>query len=403
MLRRFGTLSRKKRISAKSLPYVIITLLLIGIVLSSIVLMVSYFYKITSEFENQNSLIDKAKSIRNFCNSKLGSEGHIQNSFNDIDAIENVAISKGNWGVLDRVQFKTWSKNDTIKETLFLGENRDRKISLYIPNIKKQLKLGGKTIIEGDVCFPMNTYGELYIPQKSNDIKIKGRVYSSLDRLPTVRDFLIEKNVEPIDLGSFNKVYSNSFFSSTKKIIVENGVLEDLKINGNVIIESRQKLIIKKNVELRDVIVLAPEVVIENGFVGNIQVLATKKIKLEENAKLNFPSVLYLKSEKEGEIIVEDESYVLGAIIGVSEENKTNITINKNVKIVGDLFCTGRLSFKGEMFGEVRVNQLYYRTNESEYGNAAFDLKIFNLPSFTSQLRLFEEKRNTYRILKCIK
>ncbi|CAM1359212.1 hypothetical protein [Tenacibaculum xiamenense] len=403
MLKRFGILSEKRKVSAKSLPYVIITLLLVGIVLSSIVLMVSYFYKITNELESQDSLIDNAKSIRNFCSSNFGNENIFQSTFGELDGMKNVVVRKSKWGLIDKVHFKTWVKNDTLKETLFLGERRSKNISLYIPNNSKQLKLGGKTIIEGDAYFPMSTFGELYIPQKINDITIKGEINKSSDHLPKVEDFFIEKNVEPIDLFDFNMEYSNSFFSPTKKISIEKGVLENIKINGNVIIESQQKLIIKRSAKLRDVIIIAPEVLIEGGFTGNIQLLATKSIKLEENVMLEFPSVLYLKGKKEGEILIEDKSLVLGAVVAVSDQNKVEVTINKNTKIMGDIFCMGNLMVHGQMYGEVMANDLCFRTNESEYENAALDLQIFNLPSFACHLNLFEKKKSTYKVIKCIK
>ena len=401
MWKRFGILLKKRKTSAKSLPYVILTLILVGIVLSSIVLMVSYFYRITNVFENQNSLIDKAKSIRNFCIANDQIQSGLQKSYED-NFFEKTIIKKNNWGILDKVQFKVWNKNDTLSETLFIGEKRSENRSLYISNNNKQLKLGGKTVIQGNIYVPMKNFDEFYIPQKKNDIKIAGNVKQSSERLPKIKDFSIAENFEPVDLGNLSNGYSNHFFSTVKKVVLHDGVLENLKIEGNVIVESFQKLVIKGNTVLKDVIIVAPEVIIENNFTGTIQILSTKKITVKKNVTLKFPSVLYVKSKKEGAITIDEESIVLGAIIGVSQENKSEINIKENTKIVGDLYCTGNLTFKGEMFGSIVANELYFDTNESEYRNAALDLKIFDLPEFTPQLSLFEDLKTTPRILKCI-
>lgn len=403
MLRRFGILSRKRKVKAKSLSYVVITLLLVSIVLATIVLMVTYFYKIANEFENQNYLIEKSKSTRNFCKSDFVNDDVFLNKYSNISFLEKVAVRKSYWGVLEKIQFKVWNTKDTLKETLFLGEKRGEAISLYISDNNKQLKLGGKTMIQENIYIPNGTYGELYIPKTLNQISISKLVNKSKNKLPDVNDFFLPKSCELIDLESVREGFSNSFFSPTKKIIVNGGVLEGIKIEGNVVIESPRKLLIRSNTRLLDLLIVAPEIIFENGFSGNVQVLASKLIKLERNVTLNYPSVLYLKNDRQGSISIESGSSVLGAVISLSEKKQSDIIMEENTKVVGDLYSQGKLFFKGKMFGEMMAHELYFHTNESEHRNAATDLKIYKLPNFTHQLKLFKGKKSSSRILKCIK
>ena len=399
MLNRSGTLSIRRKIKAKSLPYIIIFLLLAGSVMAATILLVSYFLRLSNQLESENLLIDNARSVRNLCRSKRD----IGLSYENIKEIENAVVKKNSWGVLDMIQFKVWNQKDTLKETLFLGEKGDRDISLYIAKSSKKLKLGGNILIEGDAYLPMGTYDELNIFQKINSIKFRGKINESLELLPNIRKFFIERKFKTISIEGGKTECYNSFFSETKKIIVDNGVLEGIKLKGNIIVESPKKLTIKKGVELSNVIIIAPEVTIEDGFVGEIQVLASKKIKLGVNVKLNFPSVLYLNSNEEGVIRIEEKSTVMGAVIGFTSNGSCDIDIKEKTKIVGDLYCKGSLLFKGIMHGSMQVNEFYYNTSESKYKNASYNLQIFKLPSFAPQITIFNDKKASSQILKCIK
>ncbi|WBX75090.1 hypothetical protein PG911_10515 [Tenacibaculum ovolyticum] len=393
---------KKKKIQSSSLSYSLLIITVIGVFLFTLIMVVSFSNRIFSKLEIENELIDRAESTLNYVLSNYNMFDKHDKKIN-IKGIGHSLVRKNKWGALKMLQYQVVFKNDTIKETLFIEDTLRDSISLVLVKNNKHFFLGGKCSIEGDIKVPNEEIKELNLSGYTNRLTHRGSVGKALNKLPIINNFYLDDDVINLDEEKAYEESYNSFFNKPKKIIFTSKKgISGLSLSGNYILESQQEIFIKKNNKLNDVIIKSPIVRIEEGFKGVIQVLATKKVVIEKNVILKYPSVIYVSGKKnEVEIKVGENSEIIGLVVAISNNYKENkVLISKNSIIAGSLYCSGEVEFKGEMYGTIYAHEFYLNTGESEYQNALLNFNLYLLPEFFQKISIIDSGDNVCKIIK---
>ena len=189
-------------------------------------------------------------------------------------------------------------------------------------------------------------------------------------------------------------------FDKKTKVIEVGGILENIRLKGNIIVRSKDTLSIMPSAHFEDIIIDAPKVVFVVGTEGNAQIFSTHEIILEKDVKLKYPSVLVVNSDEQSttqkKINIGEKSLVEGAILlfgnGIIDESKNRLVLEKESEVTGDIYCDGISSIYGSIRGSVFTSSFLHKTENTEYSNLIFNGKIINddLPNNFFQVSLLE-------------
>ncbi|GGX27306.1 hypothetical protein GCM10007384_30830 [Aquimarina muelleri] len=339
-----------------------------------------------------------------------------------IDLFDNGIVSLGSikpWGFYDVLTTKSIFKKDTIIQVALIGQKRNKDtIALYLTDNNKALFMVEKAKITGDVFLPKAGIKAGYITASSyrKDNFLLGSKKNSRTKLPNMNTSVFTYEPDEAVRVTFEDItstsmYYNSYANKTIVIEVDEITIRNKKLSGNIILESRDSIYIKKNNEFEDIIIKAPKVVFEKGFKGNVQVIAEDIVELEENVVLMYPSGIMMseKRSNEKEVILKKDSKILGAIVVYDKDNNVDkkITIDEKAEVVGTVFCNGKVQLKGTVFGTVYTNNFYLKTEGSIYDNYIMNgiIDRKSLPDFFIGISLFQtqvEQLETYAIIKSI-
>ena len=399
----------KAHYKASSLSNAIFLCLIISIVCGSLVLISHYQNVLNDKLEMSNHLISRNDSAFNHYMNNLETLAFNEETSLDVfdDGIYSFAEKK-NWGFYDILIIKTIFKNDTISKIALVGEkkNDNDNLVLYATDYDKPLKLSGKTTIYGNQKVPNGKTEQAYINnQIGNDVVIRGKQRKSEDRLPKI-DKTINMNIgnyEVVSIGSIEEdVFINGFEKETK-VVDLNGVanLGDVTYKGNLILTSKRPIEIEATAILNDVLLIAPKVTIDSGFMGNIQIMAKEEVVVNEKAMLMYPSSIYVKNDIDSvSVNIKKGSKLAGGIVidGNTYQGalRRKLTIGKEATVIGDVYCYGNTQVEGEIIGSIHSDRFFLKTKSSSYENVILNAIINrdSLPKDFVGLPLFENKGN---------
>jgi cytoskeletal protein CcmA (bactofilin family) len=261
--------------------------------------------------------------------------------------------------------------------------------ALYLQDTYKPLAVAGTTQIKGLAILPEqgirsgNIAGNSYYGTEL----VYGKTEKSTTQLPTLKcdykpiiDFYLNtyqpvKEDAYIELGS-KKIIQNSFKEPLKGFYSKQPItLDNTTIQGNIIIRSDVKITVRNTAILKDIIIAAPVIEIQDGTHGNFQAFAGKSINMGKGCILNYPSALVLQKAEDistdnnplyNKISIGENSVVKVSIcyFGPKEENyKVNIFMAPMSCIKGEIYCQGNLELRGNVAGTVYTKQ--FVTNEA--------------------------------------
>ncbi|MFD1602342.1 hypothetical protein ACFSJW_22075 [Flavobacterium artemisiae] len=364
------------------------------------------YYNLQEELYIQN------QSVLNFA---LGNKMVISEIEKDEKSgIESSYITKS-YGLLSLVLSKSFIGNDTVAAVHFTGAKTIDKNAVYLSNFSKSLIYSGRVKLVGDNFLP-NTFIETsYINNAVNNLIIEGKNTLSEPKLPELnpafKKVFSSLKAQKTKLSEVEKpldsIYFNSFFNDTKEIEIKS-TLSNIIIKGNFLLTSQDSIRVRKGAVLEDVILIAPKITFEEGFEGTVQAFAFKGIELEDKVTLNYPSVICVLNEstQEAKIKIKKESFINGAIVlaGNSDTyiNKNSIEIDEKSVIYGDIYCSGKLMLKSNVYGSVYTNRFFFKTMASSYDNLISEIEINTAkrPNYYVSIPLFNSQNTVYGIIK---
>ena len=327
---------------------------------------------------------------------------------NVLDVFENQKITThlSHWGIFEKAFVESKQGNKKFIKCCLMGSSMatENRPALYLRETFKPLAVVGATHIEGNAYLPEQglTTGSIAGHSYYGSELIFGLAKKSTDSLPKLKyDYKAElnyylKEFVPVADKDFIPVHSkanltNSFKDPVKGYVSEGPiVLADITLTGNIVIRSAQKITIRKTALLKDIIISAPVIIIEDGANGNFQAIASETIKVGKNCQLQYPSALILSYDGvqtgdandlfSNKIVIDSGSIVRGTVyyLGVLADSdyKANVYISNDTAIKGEIYCQGNLELRGKVEGTVYTNQFITNEGGTIYVNHLYDAAI---------------------------
>ncbi|UJH68667.1 hypothetical protein [Allomuricauda sp. SCSIO 65647] len=391
-----------KKIRAGALQFVLFIGAIVAILLLSFVL-VSYshnlFLKKTDVWVEVIQAADSGleRSFDQDMNAGATFEVPVMN-----DSGISVSVEKEYWGVLEIRKVKSEKGKMGFEKWAFVGHADEKRYALYLQDHQRPLVLAGNTKITGTAFLPEkgvkmgNIYGNSYYAPKL----IYGEKRQSQASLPVFDPEIreqIEKLTSPIVVPKGEEiilkkgmVHKHSFKKPTQIIKGTHIQLEQVALSGNIMVWASDKIMVGALSKLHDVLLVAPHIEIEKGFLGNLQALASESITVGEGCQLGYPTVLWVHQEIMGDppqndihpnIMVDSYAHVRGVVIfqskgGEANRFKPHVKIDENAKVVGEVYCSENLELKGSVHGSVTTGGFVALENGNSYQNHLYNGSI---------------------------
>lgn len=311
------------------------------------------------------------------------------------------------WGVFEKVISISKIKNNTIKKVAIIGgvQSKKDRLALYLQDNNKPLVLVKDTKINGLVYLPRQGvkpgtisgefyYGSKLIYGESRIAQNLPQFFSEYNKQFTDIEHIISnaKEGQFLDIKD-SETYKNSFFEPTKFMFSSSEIyLGNLSLIGNIIVQSKTKIVVDPSCVLKDVILIAPEIEIQNNVKGNFQVIASKNIVIGEHVELDYPSALVINkkqllqtdktdiSEEQSKITVNSNTIVKGMIVYIDasaiDNFKVQVELKDKASLFGEIYCNKNLELKGTVFGSVFTNNFIAKQSGSIYQNHIYNGSI---------------------------
>jgi cytoskeletal protein CcmA (bactofilin family) len=388
------------KLKAGALQYALVISVIIAIIIFAFISLIYLQQRMTIKHQFAKEAIANAQLGFDYLKQK-NIEYNKEISLDFLDNAEaTTTITKKHWGIFDLAIISSKVKNETFQKIGLLGTQNLKRDALYLQDNNQSLVLVGNTKITGTVSVPKqgvksgNISGTSYY---GNQL-IYGNRKTSTSSLPKI------KNIEYV--RSFSKNYREGAFENfeleddlklhqsfaEKTLIYEDNnsiILANVSLSGNIIVVSKTAITIKPSAKLEDVILMAPKISIESNTKCNFQAIASKSIDVKTNCNLKYPTALILLDREKAtttsnqqkreshQINIVKSSVVKGMIVYHSEDKTTNyesqISIEENSKITGEIYCTKNLEMLGSVFGSVYTNNFIVKKAGGIYSNHLYN------------------------------
>lgn len=399
-----------KRLKAGALQLTLGIIVVIALLLASFLLL----FHTNKQFSNQSKLIKETIE-----NANKGIEYTLIHDINTLDTTtvhlndddyKSLKIHKDYWGIFEKVTAVSNIKNNRFIKHALVGASQPKqdRLALYVEDNNKPLVLVGDTNIEGVAYLPRqgvktgNIAGHSYYGSQL----IYGTTRTS-NRLPKIllepinsfnsTTFGIEEE-QFIDISKV-RIHKNSFLNPEKIIYSNTDIfLSQIRLTGHIKVVSKTRIIVDPSADLKDVVLVAPEIEIKSYTKGTFQAIVTKKVIIGEYCNLNYPSALILKEKKQfnanaqqinqedHQIIIGNNSYIKGVVGLIGEKTPNNyrvqMIIEEKATVEGDVYCNMNIELKGTVFGNVFASNFVANQAGSIYQNHIYNgtINISQLP-----------------------
>lgn len=411
---------RIKKIRAGALQFVLFIGTVIAVLLMTFVLLHhshSFFDKKSS---NTVEVIKKADlGLQYAIQQEMAVNDSVQLNLELEDEIKVSAI-KSHWGVFEKYTTVSQFKKTKFVKTALVGGGVENDFpALYLKDNNRPMIIAGKSKITGNAYLPKQgirpgTIGGRFYQFAST---LYGNSKNSSSTLPPLHPGL-ENHLKRLlneEVGGFgqntvrfsrNLKHANSFESPTQYIHDDVLRLSGVDLRGNIIVKATQQIIISADCTLKDIVLVAPKITIENGFRGTLQAIASRKIQAGKRVILDYPSALVVergnatnpKDHREANISIEEGATVKG-IVAYFENSEEGIyfpqiAVAENASVLGEIYCEKNLELKGDVIGNVTTDAFMAMENGSVYQNHLFNGTINSglLPTQYAGLLFLKEK-----------
>jgi hypothetical protein len=387
---------------SNALFVVIVMSLVIGIIISAFVLLsMHYRFYVRKNLLHQRVELNAASGVE-----LILAEG---NRFtygvdSPIDLFgtgaDSVFLKKMRWGIFDVGVSRSCSRGVEAVRAFQIGSKPGELASaaVYLVDEGSSLAISGKTLLKG-VCYlpeavvrPVQISGNFFSGTKLVD----GAVKRSATKLPPIDNQAVEKILDLFDAKSDSlsrqflmatdniKKIERSFRDTTMLVRKSGPLTLTGNYSGNIILMSDTLITILSEASLTDVVIVAPEIIVKEGFQGNFQAFASKMISVENNCVLAYPSVLGIikkdfSEEDQPSIVIQKGSVINGFVFSyqvVEDLRRTLVSVEESSEVVGQIYSDGYLQVKGMVKGGVMCRKFVLNSPSSFYENYLLNATI---------------------------
>lgn len=396
---RKSTFNKRFNLPAGALFYALLVTVLIG-AFSTAIITTSYYHKVIRDYD----LLEKrlVKNADSGLQLLMSQSGEVESQYLDLYGADedSVFIKKIHWGLFDiavsEAFRETLKGRQSFQRIAQLGNKPNaewEQASLYLRDGYKPLTLAGKTRIRGVVMLPKAGVKGGYVDGHSYIGKqlIYGQRKLSENQLPEIdikRVYLQWRKLKEsngISLEGLPDSVKVSFSEET--MILRDSVIyiNEQLIKGNVCLVADSLIYISRNTVVEDILVFAPHIFIEEGFIGSIQAFATYKLEVGRHSKLNYPSSLCLlqrdTAKRTSFMTIGDNVEVEGLILAEDQKKGKPIPMvqfKDSCLVQGQIYVNGKLELRGRINGNVTTSSFLLKTASSAYDNHLMNVEIDN-------------------------
>jgi hypothetical protein len=417
-----------RKIKAGALQFVLFVGAIIAVLLMSFLLL-TYTHQ---HFEKKTDvLIEVLRSAGYGMAASLNDDfllgvDHAINRVSDIPI--TITVKREFWGVLEKRTVQTSHNNTTASKTALIGgKDADELPALYVNDHQRPVILAGNTKITGTAFLPEQglKMGNISGNSYNRSQLLYGKSMKSNSVLPALSRELVDQvnrlaNKNYVPKGELlNRLpaegIQNSF--TTETLVYKDRVvnLKNIVLTGNIIIVADYKIIVEPSARLNDILLIAPEIVIQNSVNGAFQAIATESIQVGENCNLEYPTALVVH-KKYADVVVEktgqsqfnqtsniylDANTKVSGMVMVLDESESRpyipeLKIETNTIINGEVYCTKNVELKGMVNGMVSTDGFIALENGSVYQNHIYHgtINSENLSNTYTGILLASRERN---------
>ncbi|GAA3614537.1 hypothetical protein Q4Q39_02675 [Flavivirga amylovorans] len=393
-----------QKIKAGALQFTMFIVVVIALLLTACIILIDTHkrFNIQTDFvletiENTNKGIDYVLQ------NKTPLSDSITINLEDED-YKTVSVHRDYWGVFEKVIAIATIKTNRFKKVALIGalQPKINRTSLYVEDKNKPLVLVGNTKIRGVAYLPKqgvrtgnisghSFYGnQLIYGVTRTSSKLPELLDETRNQIKTIQNQIgtINQN-QFLDLNRSNS-FKNSFLNPLQVIYSHTDVhLIGVSLKGHILVQSKTKIIVDANSNLKDIVLVAPEIEIKSNTKGTFQAIATKGITIGKNCTLNYPSALILNEDLKNKIPAENTnnqkqtplvkvakgSTLKGFIVylGETKNYKAQVFIDDQALILGEIYCNRNLELLGTVYGSVFVSNFIANQSGSSYQNHIYN------------------------------
>jgi hypothetical protein len=306
--------------------------------------------------------------------------------------VDSVDLFVEPWGIFHIGYAKAFSKRRSEELCFIIGNKPDLTgtAALYLADENKPLQLAGQSVLTGHAFLPKAGIRKAYI--KSKPLRagklMEGRMMESQAQLPEL-DPAIQQQLSLLLTSPYLNdssitldqsvivrrfVQPSLIFHSDEEIVLRN------KISGKVVIHSTKAVYIASSAVLENVVVIAPEIVIQNQFQGALQAFASDTLIVEDDVTLKFPSVVGLVGKQNSYMDIRRNVTMEGLVISCNPDLQGAgiVSIGQGTRILGQVYANGSLIHQGNVHGNVMCRRLLANLPSGTFENHLIDATIDN-------------------------
>jgi hypothetical protein len=381
------------QVRAGILSFVLVIGLVVALLIASLILL-SYYYRIsyTAMSVDERLELNTSSGI-----AYLMAQDELQDSLL-LDLYDtgkdSVILTSSPWGVFQVLRATAFSGKHAATKIILKGHKPSGygTSALYVSDENKPVSISGNTEIRGDCYLPVAGIRTSRIENRdyTGSKIVYGNVMESETGLPSLDanlcrqwEFSPSFGIPAIYryriLSTLPDSLSNSF-TSTPLLFQHNGELNVTQnLSGNIILFSNGTIILRADSKLTDILVFARNVIIEEGFIGKLQIFAWDAIEVGENSVLNYPSVLAIKTDEPAPLVkLGARSRVEGVVLlsGTGNPARRVIDVAKESTIYGQVYTDGSIQLKGNIYGHLMCRKFLLTTPSAIYENHLLDAVI---------------------------
>lgn len=310
---------------------------------------------------------------------------------------DSIDVLRQPWGLLDLWTLSARSGRQSISKSYLTGQKLDsNQLALYLSGSNKPLALCGKTVIKGDVKLPKQGVkrayieGQNFIGSKLVDGKIGISSNAILPLHIDAKDRIAQWNspaLKPqngVILNAIGELRERQGSPDSILVVNANNRLNLLgfeKANWTIF-RSSSSIEVPPGISLQNCILIAPSIVFESGFRGNVQCFAHDSILLNKDVILDYPSNLVLSAKRpKSQIRIMESSHVYGSIVvdmksNLPQKNWARLKLDKEAIATGEVYVNGITEMKGVIEGKLTTRLFYLKTPSSVYENHLLNVTI---------------------------
>jgi hypothetical protein len=276
---------------------------------------------------------------------------------------------------------------------LFSGE----KTGLYLADHSIYLSISGNTHITGTTWLPGLGIRSTYIEGKSykGSKLVEGKEMVSGKKLPLpdatmlawIQDAMNRNYAFADSSGNMGSLYTLSSIYQPycdKALLFETSdllFLNNIILDGKIFIRSDSAIVVGSKCHTSGTILMAPKIIINEGFSGDLQAFATDSILIEKNVTIKYPGfiVVYGLSHPTPFCHLSEGTTVEGAVVCLPQKpgaESAKIVIDAKTVVDGLVYCDGSVSHKGRIYGSLYTGSFFMQTISGYYENHLLDAVI---------------------------